>query len=261
MRRRAFLKSGALSVLSLGWGGVPLFMTRTARAASPPGLYKRPKTLVALFQRGAMDGLMAVTPFRDPALAKLRPRLAMSVGQSGRNASLIDLDERFGLHPAFASWLPLYREGQLGIIHGVGSPNPTRSHFDAQDYMETGLPFRKGAHSGWLNRAVGLTGHESDPVPGHRPGLLHASLTAGSGARSGSLGSERVSDSGPRRGSPERTFRSLTFSGCTTRPLIPCSAMPPAKPSKRQSYSDDSTSLTIKRAMARPILDLHSDRT
>ena len=108
-----------------------------------------------------MDGLMAVTPLTDAGLKKLRPRLAMSVNQ-GSN-SLIEIEGGFGIHPAFSSFIPLFKEGRLGIIHGVGSPNKTRSHFDAQDYMESGTPFRKGTASGWLNRAVGLLGHEATP--------------------------------------------------------------------------------------------------
>ena len=74
---------------------------------------------------------------------------------------LIDLDGRFGLHPSMASFESLFREKRLAIVHGVGSPNTTRSHFDAQDYMESGTPFNKGTESGWLNRAVGLLGHEA----------------------------------------------------------------------------------------------------
>jgi len=116
---------------------------------------------VCIFQRGAMDGLMAVSPYADPHLKTLRPTLFMS--PSANEGKLFDLDGRFGLHPALAAFEPLYREGRLGIVHGVGSPNNTRSHFDAQDYMEAGTPFNKGTASGWLNRAVGLLGHEGTP--------------------------------------------------------------------------------------------------
>ena len=84
----------------------------------------------------------------------------------GRNAAengLLPLDGRFALHPAFTPFMPFYQEGRLAIVHGIGSPNATRSHFDAQDYMESGTPFRKGTDSGWLNRAIGLLGHEPTP--------------------------------------------------------------------------------------------------
>ena len=84
----------------------------------------------------------------------------MSAAKTGNNP-LIDLDGRFGLHPSLGSFEPMFRENRLAIVHGIGSPNTTRSHFDAQDYMESGTPFKKGTPSGWLNRAVGLLGHEA----------------------------------------------------------------------------------------------------
>ena len=161
--RRAFLKAGGLSLVAMGLGGSPLFLSRTAQAAAAPALYKRRKVLVTIFQRGAMDGLMAVTPFRDPHLKKHRPRLAMSAAGDAGNEALLDLDGQFGLHPALRALMPAFEEGRLAIVHGVGSPDTTRSHFDAQDYMETGTPGRKGTTSGWLNRAVGLMGHDATP--------------------------------------------------------------------------------------------------
>ena len=161
--RRAFLKAGGLGLIAMWLGGSPLFLSRTAQAAAAPALYKRRKVLVTLFQRGAMDGLMAVTPFNDPHLKEHRPRLAMTAAGAAGNDALIDLDGHFGLHPAFQSFIPYFEEKRLAIVHGVGSPDTTRSHFDAQDYMETGTPGRKGTSSGWLNRAVGLMGHEATP--------------------------------------------------------------------------------------------------
>ena len=147
--RRLFLKAGGVALFTLGAG--PGFLNRAALAATG----KR-KVLVTIFQRGAMDGLMAVTPLSED-LRSLRPRLAISAKE------LLDLGTGFGLHPAFEPLLPLWKEKRLGIVHAVGSPDPTRSHFDAQDYMETGTPGRKGTPSGWLNRAVGLLGHEGSP--------------------------------------------------------------------------------------------------
>jgi uncharacterized protein (DUF1501 family) len=118
--------------------------------------------LVCIFQRGAMDGLMAVTPFTDDYLKAARPNLFMSAAKAGANgAPLIDLDGRYGLHPSMQAFELMFREKRLGIVHGIGSPNNTRSHFDAQDYMESGTPFNKGTASGWLNRAVGLLGHDA----------------------------------------------------------------------------------------------------
>jgi uncharacterized protein (DUF1501 family) len=159
--RRAFMKGSGLALFSASFGGTPLFLSRAADAANNPLAYSRRKTLVTIFQRGAMDGLMAVTPFNDPALAVARPNLFMSLTDAENK--LTDLDGRFALHPAFADMAPLYKEGRLAIVHGIGSPNKTRSHFDAQDYMETGTPGVKGTRSGWLNRAVGLLGHEGTP--------------------------------------------------------------------------------------------------
>ena len=158
--RRIFLKSGALALITAGMGGVPTFVARAAQSHKLWSPYKKNKILICIFQRGAMDGLMAVTPFTDTYLQKARPNLFLSAAKTA-NKPLIDLDGRFGLHPSMNAFENLFREKRLAIVHGVGSPNTTRSHFDAQDYMESGTPFSKGTDSGWLNRAVGLLGHEA----------------------------------------------------------------------------------------------------
>lgn len=160
--RRGFLKSGGLALFGIGIGGIPGFIARAAGSDKISRLYKRRKILVCIFQRGAMDGLMAVTPFTDDYLKAARPTLFMSAAK-GKEASLTDLDGRFGLHPAMRSLAPFFRDKRLAMVHGIGSPNPTRSHFDAQDYMESGTPFNKGTSSGWLNRASGLLGHDATP--------------------------------------------------------------------------------------------------
>lgn len=161
--RRAFIKSGGLALFGIGVGGVPTFIARAANSHKIIGPYKKNKILVCIFQRGAMDGLMAVTPFTDEYLKAARPTLFMTAAKDSNNGQLIDLDGRFGLHPSMAAFAPLFREKRLAIVHGIGSPNNTRSHFDAQDYMESGTPFNKGTASGWLNRAVGLLGHDASP--------------------------------------------------------------------------------------------------
>jgi uncharacterized protein (DUF1501 family) len=161
--RKAFLKAGGLTLFGIGIGGIPAFMTQAANLVQEPTLFKRRKILVSIFQRGAMDGLMAVSPFNDQFLKAARPGLFMPATKSGNVPSLIDLDGRFGLHPAMQAFESVFREKRLAIVHGMGSPNNTRSHFDAQDYMESGTPFNKGTSSGWLNRAVGLLGHEATP--------------------------------------------------------------------------------------------------
>ncbi len=161
MDRRAFLKSGGIALFTLGAG--PSFLARVARASAAPKPFEHHKILVTIFQRGAMDALMAIPPLGGKGLAKLRPRLAMSAARSTGDETLIDLGVGFGLHPAFEPMHGLWREGRLAVVHGVGSPDPTRSHFDAQDYMASGTPGRKGTRDGWLNRVVGELGHEGTP--------------------------------------------------------------------------------------------------
>ncbi len=161
--RRAFVKAGGLALFGIGVGGVPAFVTRAVAQPKFINPYKKNKILVCIFQRGAMDGLMAVTPFTDQYLKETRPTLFMNADSKG---ALLDLDGRFGLHPGFSSFQQLFQDRQLAIVHGMGSPNNTRSHFDAQDYMESGTPFRKGTESGWLNRAIGLLGHDGSPLRG-----------------------------------------------------------------------------------------------
>jgi uncharacterized protein (DUF1501 family) len=161
INRRAFMKNGAMTLFAAGLGGVPSFVTYAANSNKIINPYKKNKTLICIFQRGAMDGLMAVTPYTDINLQKARPSLFMTPAKS--EGSIFDLDGSFGMHPSLSKFNELYKENRMAILHGVGSPNKTRSHFDAQDYMESGTPFNKGTESGWLNRAVGLMGHEGTP--------------------------------------------------------------------------------------------------
>ena len=165
LTRRFFLKTGGVALFAVGVGGGPGFLTRAALAATGTGSTpsRRRKVLVTIFQRGAMDGLAAVPPIATAELKSLRPRLAVSGARSEGEAALLDLGTGFGLHPAFEPLLPLWKDKRLAIVHAVGSPDPTRSHFDAQDFMETGTPGRKGTPDGWLNRAVGLMGHDGLP--------------------------------------------------------------------------------------------------
>ena len=169
LTRRAFVTAGGLSVVALGVGGVPAFLGRSAQAtasglAAPGTGGGRRKTLVTIFQRGAMDGLAAVQPIDDPHLARLRPELLLGAGRrTPADERLLELDGTVGLHPALGALAPFWGQGRLAVLHGVGSPVATRSHFDAQDFMETGRPGDKRATSGWLNRATGLLGHEATP--------------------------------------------------------------------------------------------------
>ncbi len=159
LTRRDFLRLTGLASTGLILGA-PLFLSRTVKAITVNG---KKKILVAVFQRGAMDGLMAVSPLDNPLLKKYRPKLAMSGSSSDGDAKLLDLDNQFGFHPAFGSFLPIYQQGNLAVIHCVGSPDTTRSHFDAQDYMEMGTPGNKGTRSGWLNRTLASSQHENSP--------------------------------------------------------------------------------------------------
>lgn len=157
MNRRYFIKGGGIALAGLGaMTASPSFLTRAL--ASSDG---RKRILIAIFQRGAMDGLNAVVPFGDQNYYRLRPSIA--VPRSGEGG-VIDLDGHFGLHPALAAFKPLYDQRQLAVIHAVGSPDNTRSHFDAQDYMESGTPGVKSTSDGWLNRYL-----QSSPDPKASP--------------------------------------------------------------------------------------------
>ncbi len=147
--RRVFVKNSALAMF--GAGSVPTWLSRAVYAAEAPG--RRRKVLIAIFQRGAVDGLNVVVPHGERAYYALRPSIAIP-RPNGEETGAIDLDGHFGLHPALRSLRPLWDRKQLGIVEAVGSPDPTRSHFDAQDYMESGTPGLKTTQSGWLNRAM-----------------------------------------------------------------------------------------------------------
>jgi uncharacterized protein (DUF1501 family) len=159
MQRRAFVKSGALALVTLGLS--PSFLRRTAFGAqltqAPKG-----KTLICLFQRGAADALNIVVPHGDKAYYDLRPSIAIprpaGLSRTISRDAAIDLDGFFGLHPSLAPFKPLYDRGLLAPVHAVGSPSTTRSHFDAQDYMETATPDVKGTQDGWLNRYLAVQG-------------------------------------------------------------------------------------------------------
>jgi uncharacterized protein (DUF1501 family) len=144
--RRVFLKGGGVAML--GYSALPAFLQRAVSATPMPNK----KILVVLFQRGAMDGLNAVVPFAEPNYYRLRPSIAIPKPKSGSKEAALDLDGFFGVHPSLEPLVSLYRKGELAIVHAAGSPDVTRSHFDAQDYMESGTPGRKSTEDGWLNR-------------------------------------------------------------------------------------------------------------
>jgi uncharacterized protein (DUF1501 family) len=123
----------------------------------------RKKVLVAIFQRGAADGLNVVVPHGEKAYYDLRPTIAIPRPNGGADGA-VDLDGFFGLHPSLAPLKPLFDQKHLAIVDAVGSPDPTRSHFDAQDYMESGTPGRKATDSGWMNRALPKVEGKVSPV-------------------------------------------------------------------------------------------------
>ncbi len=163
MQRRVFLKSGALALVTIGLS--PSLVKRTAFATELRRTAKG-KILICIFQRGAADALNMVVPHGDAAYYALRPGIAIPRPSRGRAAAL-ELDGFFGLHPSLAPLHPLWERGLLAPVHAVGSPSATRSHFDAQDFMESGTPDVKGTPDGWLNRYLAVRGTcaECDTVP------------------------------------------------------------------------------------------------
>jgi uncharacterized protein (DUF1501 family) len=161
--RRIFLRNSALAMV--GVGSAPLWLQRALYAADAPA--QRKKILVAIFQRGAADGLNVVVPHGEKAYYNLRPTIAVprpATASGQREDAAIDLDGFFGLHPSLGPLKPLYDGQHLAIVDAAGSPDPTRSHFDAQDYMESGTPGLKATHDGWMNRALPKAQGKVSPV-------------------------------------------------------------------------------------------------
>jgi uncharacterized protein (DUF1501 family) len=159
MNRRIFLKGSAMAMV--GIGSTPVWLSRALYAADAPTARK--KILVAIFQRGAVDGLNVVVPHGEQRYYDLRPTISVP-RPDGTADSAIDLDGFFGLHPSLKPLKSIYDSGHLAVVHAVGSPDPTRSHFDAQDYMESGTPGRKATSDGWLNRALPPDAKKISPV-------------------------------------------------------------------------------------------------
>jgi uncharacterized protein (DUF1501 family) len=157
MNRRIFLKTSGMAMLSLGFA--PGFLTRAA------GQGTRRRLLIAVFQRGAVDGLNMVPPYGEADYYRLRPTIAIPRPGSPDRAAL-DLDGFFSLHPSLAPLMPLWRNQSLAIVHACGSPANTRSHFEAQDFMETATPGVRTTRDGWLNRYLGLRQADRSPLRG-----------------------------------------------------------------------------------------------
>ena len=158
MDRRLFLKTAALagvSAYTIGRSGLAF------AAAGPIDATPR-RRLVVIMLRGAVDGLSVVVPYGDDAYYQARSSIALA--RPGQTDGLIDLDGHFGLHPALSALTPLWHSGQLAFVQASGSPDPTRSHFDAQDYLESGTPGRKSTSDGWMNRLVGVLPGSATPT-------------------------------------------------------------------------------------------------
>lgn len=242
INRRAFIRSGSITLASFGLlPTAPPFLQRAALAQGLTDSRRgRRKTLIVIFQRGAVDGLNMVVPHGEASYYAMRPTLAIpapprgaSNGSANREAA-IDLDGFFGFHPALAPLKSLWDEKRLGIVHATGSPDNTRSHFDAQDYMESATPGVKSTADGWLNRclqvtktvnpspfrAVSVTQNLPRALQGHAPALAIPNLTdftirAGSGnAASVQGGFEAIyeqSVSDVLRGTGRETFEAVKF--------------------------------------------------
>src|SRR6266516_4277950 len=191
MNRRYFIRSGGIALASFGvMASMPSFLKRAALAQVRDRVTGgQRKTLIAIFQRGAVDGLNVVVPYGEHSYYDLRPSIAIPKPNGGAEAA-INLDGFFGLHPAMAPFKPLWDSKRLAIIHASGSPDNTRSHFDAQDYMESATPGVKSTADGWLNRylqakadpekslfrAVSLTQNMPRVLQGRAPALAISNL-------------------------------------------------------------------------------------
>jgi uncharacterized protein (DUF1501 family) len=161
--RRLFLKSSGLSLLAGGL--LPNVFVRMAQASTLPSNSSK-RVLVAIFQRGAVDGLNLLVPYGEKVYYDARPSIAVPRPGSGAANSALDLDGFFGLHPSLAPLIPHFRDRSAAFVHAVGSPDATRSHFDAQDFMESGTPGSKSTPDGFLARALAApkTGGAGSPL-------------------------------------------------------------------------------------------------
>jgi uncharacterized protein (DUF1501 family) len=233
INRRFFLKSGGIALASLGVMSVaPSFLQRVALGGVALAGGRR-KTLITIFQRGAVDGLNMVVPYGEADYYALRPSIAVARPQSGNPEAALDLDGFFGLHPSLKGFKPLWDAKRLAIVEAVGSTANTRSHFDAQDYMESGTPGVKSTPDGWLNRylqsnapaqaspfrAVSMTQNMPRTLQGKAnalaiTNLADFSIRAGQYSQSVQGGFESIYDRSANdvlRGTGHETFEAVNF--------------------------------------------------
>ncbi len=198
--RRIFLRNGAMT--AIGTAALPTFLARAAMAAAANAPGKR---LVIVFQRGAADGLNIVVPHGEAAYYAMRPTLAIP------KKDVLDLDGMFGLHPALAPLRPLWEQKHLAIVHAAGSPDPTRSHFDAQDFMESGTPGVKSTADGWLNRALAAGERQYAQNEAFRAVALGTSLPRMLAGNAPAVALGNVNDFGVAPRTPQAQPLSATF--------------------------------------------------
>jgi uncharacterized protein (DUF1501 family) len=175
MNRRHFLRqAGLLSASTLTAIGTHSWIAQSATVTGTPSA--NPKRLIVIFLRGAMDGLSAVVPYQDAAYYQARPKIA--IPQPGKAGGVLNLDGQFGLHPALSPLLPLWQQKSLAFVHACGSPDATRSHFDAQDYMESGTPGVKRTADGWMNRLLAVMS-DRNPIQAVNVGSVTPRILSG----------------------------------------------------------------------------------
>jgi len=199
--RRVFLNQGALALVSLG--AAPSFLTRTTLAQSRGG--GRRRQLIAVFQRGAVDGLSMVVPYAEEEYYRARPGIA--IARPATSDGALDLDGFFGLNPRLAPLKGLWDAGQLAVVHACGSPDATRSHFDAQDYMETATPGVKSTGDGWLNRC--LQAHPVESATPLRAVALTPQLPRSLQGRAPATAMNGLAEFGVRAGRVSGAFEAL----------------------------------------------------
>jgi uncharacterized protein (DUF1501 family) len=188
MNRRHFLQLASLAGLGAYTLGHSTLAFAAGAARSP-----QPKRLIVVILRGAVDGLSIVAPYAEAAYYQKRSSIAIARPDSPNG--LLDLDGYFGLHPALAPLMPRWQSGQLGFVHASGSPDPTRSHFDAQDYLESATPGKKSTQDGWMNRLIGTLPSSSSPLTALSVGEILPRILSGPQAVSNFSGGKRATKS------------------------------------------------------------------
>lgn len=198
MDRRDFLKHGMLS-LALFLPGLPGWAYGTGDDSG------KSHRLIVIMLRGAVDGLNVVVPYGDDHYYQIRHSIA--VGRPNTEHGVLDLDGYFGLHPALAPLMPFWQSRQLAMVHASGSPDPTRSHFDAQDYMESGLPGSKTVSTGWMNRLLAEMPNNRSPIRGLNFGETMPRIF--SGPQSVGMAPEVLAKAHPMNSAVEHAFTDM----------------------------------------------------